>query len=34
LDNEDRRALDEAIAAAREGKLIPVETVRALLQTL
>ena len=33
LDDEDKRALDEAIAATREGKLIPLETVRALLRT-
>jgi hypothetical protein len=34
LDDEDQKALDEAIAATREGKLIPLETVRALLRTL
>lgn len=34
LDDEDQKALDEAIAATREGKLIPVEAVRALLRTL
>jgi ABC-type protease/lipase transport system fused ATPase/permease subunit len=33
LDDEDQKALDEAIAATREGKLIPLETVRALLRT-
>lgn len=34
LDEEDREALDEAIEASRRGKLIPLETVRALLRTL
>ncbi len=34
LDEEDRKALDEAIEASRRGKLIPLETVRALLRTL
>lgn len=34
LDDEDRAALDEAIAATRDGKLIPLETVRALLRNL
>lgn len=34
LDEEDREALDEAIEATRKGKLIPLETVRALLRTL
>lgn len=34
LDDEDRQALDEAIAATRNGKLIPLDTVRALLRTL
>lgn len=34
LDEEDREALDEAIEASRGGKLIPLETVRALLRTL
>lgn len=34
LDDEDRKALDEAIAATREGKLIPLDAVRALLRTL
>lgn len=34
LDDEDRKALDEAIRASREGTLIPLETVRALLRTL
>lgn len=33
LDDEDQKALDEAIAATHEGKLIPLETVRALLRT-
>ncbi|HST38899.1 MAG TPA: hypothetical protein VLK58_05295 [Conexibacter sp.] len=33
LDDEDQKALDEAIEAMREGKLIPLETVRALLRT-
>jgi hypothetical protein len=32
LDGEDRRALDEAIAAARAGALIPWETLRASLR--
>jgi len=34
LDDEDQQALDEALVATREGKLIPLETVRALLRTL
>ncbi len=34
LDEEDREALDEAIAATKSGKLIPLQTVRALLRTL
>lgn len=34
LDDEDQAALDAAIAATREGKLIPLETVRALLRNL
>ena len=34
LDEEDREALDAAIEATRKGKLIPLDTVRALLRTL
>ncbi len=34
LDEEDRKALDEAIEASRRGKLIPLATVRTLLRTL
>ena len=34
LDDEDQQALDETLAATRAGKLIPLETVRALLRTL
>jgi hypothetical protein len=33
LDDEDQKALDEAIVATRDGKLIPLETVRALLRS-
>lgn len=33
LDEEDRRALDEAITATRAGTLIPWETLRASLRT-
>jgi hypothetical protein len=32
LDDDDLKALDDAIAAAREGRLIPWETLRASLR--
>lgn len=34
LDSEDCVALDEAVAATRNGTLIPFETVRGLLRKL
>jgi len=33
LDDEDQKALDEAIGATREGRLIPLETIRVLLRS-
>lgn len=33
LDADDLKALDEAIAAAREGKLIPWEALKQTLRT-
>jgi hypothetical protein len=34
LDEEDEKAFDEAMVAVRQGKTIPLETFRAILQQL
>lgn len=34
LNDDDRQALDDAIAAARAGKTIPLATFRSILRTL
>jgi hypothetical protein len=34
IDEQDEQAFDEAVAAVREGKTIPVEAVREILRRL